>query len=265
MMGRLGSYGANPGMDGTASMEAWLNDRSSAAAATLLAKPTLTAEFLAGYDVLILQALETAEGAGSQWQFSADELAAFETWVRGGGGVIALTGYGGDPSEAAPTNQLLGFSGLQYAGLSAAGDTAAPDSCPDSCCYCLGNSIPSTGWQASHAISANLTAVGAFYGRSVTVPANGAVVAQSGSTVLGATVEVDAGRVFMFHDEWVTYNSQWDGSGLTDDCRTEDPNHSCYDRHPANDYQVAQFWYNALLWVSGNRECFDIDVPEIIK
>lgn len=266
LVGRLGTYGATPGADGTASMATWLNDNSNGDAATILSKPTFNEEFLSQYDVIILQALENAEGAGQQWQFSADELTAFETWVRAGGGVIALTGYGALPDEATPTNQLLAFSGLQYAGLSGPGDTMNPGTCPDECCYCNGNSIPTTGWDPNHPISANITAVGAFYGRSITVPANGAIVAQAGGVVYGATVEVDMGRVFMFHDEWVTYNSQWTGADLTDDCRTTDPNHSCYNRHPTNDYQVPQFWYNALRWVS-NRECFDADDPlvQIIK
>ena len=29
-----------------------------------------------------------------------------------------------------------------------------------------------------------------------------------------AATGVDAGRVFVFHDEWITYNSQWTGAGL---------------------------------------------------
>lgn len=265
MFGRLPTYGAVPGMDGISAVEAWLNANSSAAAQTFVTKPTLTAEFLGNFDVIVLQALETVEGPGNQWQFSAEETAAFEAWVRAGGGVIALSGYGADPSEATPTNNLLAFSGLKYAGLTGPGDTALEGSCPDTCCYCNGNSIPSTGWVPAHPISANVTAVGAYYGRSVSAPAGAGIVAQMGSTVLGATVEVDAGRVFMFHDEWVTYTSQWDGTGLEDDCRYGDPNNACNDRYPANDYQVPQFWYNALRWVSGDVECFDIRDPEIIK
>ena len=267
LVGRLGDFGANPGMDGTASMETWLNDNSNGDAATFLTKPTFDEAFLGQYDVIILQALESAKGSANQWQFSAAEMAAFEAWVRAGGGVIALTGYSDDPAEAVTTNALLAFSGLQYAGLSTYGDTMTGEaSCPDGCCYCYGSSIPSRGWDAAHPISANLSAVGAYYGRSITVPANGAIVAQDGGKVLGATVEIDAGRVFMFHDEWVTYNSQWTGQDLPDDCRAEDPNGPCYDKHPLNDYQVPQFWYNALRWVS-NRECFDADDPvvEIIK
>ena len=265
MLGRLPTYGAVPGQDGISALEQWLNANSSAAASTHVTKPTLTAEFLANYDVLVLQAMETLEGAGNQWQFSAEEIAAFEAWVRQGGGVIALMGYGANPAEATPSNALLAFTGLQYSGLTGPGDTSLEGSCPNECCYCLGNSIPSAGWNAAHPISANMTAVGSYYGRSVSAPAGAETVASSGATILGATVQVDAGRVFMFHDEWVTYTSQWDGTGLTNDCRTEDPNHSCYNVHPSTTYQVPQFWYNALRWASSEVECFDIDVDDIIK
>lgn len=268
MIGRNGTFGAVPGEDSNSALVAWLNENSSAGAQAHLTKPTLTAEFLANYDVLILQALETSNGAevvGTQWQFTAEESAAFEAWVRAGGGVIALTGYGAFPEEAAPSNALLAFSGLQYSGLTGAGDTALEGSCPDDCCYCLGNSIPSLGWVATHPISANLTSVGAYYGRSLTAPATAEIVARTGTTTFGATVLVDAGRVFMFHDEWVTYTSQWDGTGLEDDCRYGDPNNACNDIHPLNNYQVPQFWYNALKWASGDVACFDIRDPEIIK
>jgi hypothetical protein len=266
MFGRLGTYGAVPGMDSNAALEAWLDANSSAAADTMLTKPTLTAEFLANYDVIILQALESLEGAGQQWQFSADEIAAFEAWVRAGGGVISLMGYGAYPDEAGPTNALLAFTGLQYSGLTGPGDTADPDTCPNECCYCLGNSIATTGWDATHPISANITAVGAFWGRSITMGANTQLVAKVGSKTFGATAQVDAGRVFAFHDEWVTYTSQWDGTGLEDDCRDiTDPNHSCLDVHPSTEYQVPQFWYNSLRWASGDVACFDINNDDIIK
>ena len=153
---------------------------------------------------------------------------------------------------------LIGFSGLAYAGLTGPGDTAT--AADDTCAYCRGNSYSQGGWNSAHPIAREITAVGALYGRSVSVPPNGEIVAQAGAQVFGATVQVDAGRVFMFHDEWVTYTSQWDGSSLENDCRTiDDPNHSCLGVHPTTTYQVPQFWYNALRWVSGDPECFDIE------
>jgi hypothetical protein len=176
--------------------------------------------------------------------------------------VISLTGYGGQPAEVEPTHALLGFSGLSYAGLSGAGDTHG--TADPNCGYCLGNSSIQGGWNADHPISREVSAVGAFWGRSVNAPAGAQIVAQEGAKILGATVQVDAGRVFMFHDEWVTYTSQWNGETLAEDCR-DLTNHSCAGVHPTTTYQVPQFWYNALRWVSGEPECFNIDDPVIVR
>ena len=108
-----------------------------------------------------------------------------------------------------------------------------------------------------------MTAVGAFHGRSVNAPAGAEIVASQGALVYGATVQVDNGRVFMFADEWVSYTSQWTGAGVADDCMN-DPNHSCYGTSAATSYQVPQFWYNAIVWVSGGIDCFDIEEPTIV-
>lgn len=250
VMGRLPTYGAVPGMDSTARLQEWLNSKSTAMVQTYVNDTPITAEFLAQYDVLVLQALEAREG-GPYWQLDAAEVAAFETWVRGGGGVITLTGYGADPREVDPTNQLLAFTGLSYA----KDDIWITGSCPDNDCCCTSNSVPVIGWNPMHPVAANITRVGAFYGRSVL--GAGDIVAQ-GSTVYGATKQMDMGRVFMFADEWVTYTSQWDGTGA-DTCAMDPAHNYCTNRLAPQYYQVPQFWYNAIKWVSGDRECFDFD------
>ena len=224
-------------------------------------KPAITADFLAQFDVIILEDPRAVKD-GPKWAYTADEIAAVEAWVRGGPhGIIALTGYSADAGEIDPTNQLLAFSGLQYTTTDTLGTN------PDTTCgYCLGNSVPEKEWNAAHLISKNITAVGAFHGRAITVNNPAAeTVTTTGTTILGASVQVDQGRVFMFHDEWVTYTSQWDGTGLTDDCRTLDANHTCKNVHPSLTYQTSTFWYNALRWVSGEPQCFDINDETIIK
>ena len=85
----------------------------------------------------------------------------------------------------------------------------------------------------------------------------GDVVAQ-GASVYGATKQMDLGRVFLFADEWVTYTSQWDGTGA-DTCATDPAHNLCAGRLAPQYYQVPQFWYNAIKWASGDRECFDFD------
>jgi len=264
MFGRPPSYGAmQNGTDNTDALKNWLNAHVKAGTSvdTVTTDTPITSDLLGKYDVIILQALEEREG-GPYWMFSSDELATFETWVRMGGGAIALTGYGAQAAEVNPTNQLLAFTGMSY------NMDDAFATCPDNCCYCAGSSIPVHGWHADHPIAANVTAVGAFHGR--TVNAGGAdLVASEGSAVYGATKSLDAGRVFLFFDEWVTYSSQWTQAagtgGFTPDASCSDPNNVCNGRTPTAGYQVPQFWYNALKWASGNATCFDFtaDVPVV--
>ena len=261
MFGRPPTYGAmQGGSDNTDALRSWLNAHVKAGTTVdvVATETELTAELLGKYDVVIVQALEEREG-GPYWSFSAGELAAFEAWVRAGGGVIALTGYGAQSQEVEPTNQLLAFTGLAF------NTDDAFASCPDNCCYCAGSSIPVLGWHPEHPLAANITAVGAFHGRSIAA-SDAALVASQGTAVYGATQQVDAGRVFFFFDEWVTYSSQWSqasgAGGFTPDASCSDPNNVCNGRTPAIGYQVPQFWYNALKWATDNAECFDF-TPDV--
>lgn len=255
--GGLGTFGAVPGQDGTDAISAWLNANSTGEAAYFASKPAITKEFLDQYDVVILQDL-------SGWPaFSADEKATFEAWVRAGGGVISLNGYSANGNEMANVNDLLAFTGLAYVANSDTANETQRASKLGVCEDCYGASVPQAGW-TSHPIGLNMKQVGAFHGRAVT---GGTPVCEEFGAVLGATAELDAGHVFMFHDEWVTYNSQWTGAGLVTDCR--DPQKSafgqCEMQHPLVTYSNAQFWYNSLLWASGDVSCFDIRDGSIIK
>jgi hypothetical protein len=174
--------------------------------------------------------------------------------------VISLNGYSANGNEMNNVNALLAFAGLGYVPSS---DTVGEGY--NTCQYCYGSSAPMGGWVATHPIAANIKDVGAFHGRSITVGAGTEIVAETTEGVLGATAAVDSGRVFMFHDEWVTYNSQWTGAGVPTSCAYGDPNNNCNDKGPAQDYSSAQFWYNAILWASGNPTCFDITDPTIVK
>ena len=86
MLGRLPSYGAVPGQDNTAALQAWLNEKSTAEVDVHTTAVALTPEFLGQYDVLILQALEDQEG-GPQWSYTPAAAANLEAWVRNGGGL----------------------------------------------------------------------------------------------------------------------------------------------------------------------------------
>jgi hypothetical protein len=261
LFGRPPTYGAmQGGMDNTDALESWLNAHVKAGTTVdvVVADTEVTPALLERYDVIVLQALEEREG-GPYWSFSAGEAAAFEDWVHAGGGVVALTGYGAQAREVEPTNQLLAFTGMSFNTDDALG------TCPDNCCYCAGSSVPVLGWHADHPIAANITAVGAFHGRTIS-PGGGALVASEGTAVYGATQAIGAGRVFLFFDEWVTYSSQWTqaagAGGFTPDASCSDPNNVCNGRTPTAGYQVPQFWYNALKWASGDDACFDF-TPDV--
>jgi hypothetical protein len=253
--GALGTFGAVPGMDGTDAITAYLNENSSGEADYFASKPPINAESLAVYDVIILQDL-------SGWPaFTPDEMTAFDSWVRTGGGVISLNGYSADDNEMKNVNMLLAFTGMSYNIGSDTAGTAAANANP--CAYCYGSSVPVGGWVTTHPIAVNIKDVGAFHGRSISAP-EAEPVQRTTEGLLAAAKQVDMGRVFMFHDEWVTYNSQWTGQGIESTCLYNDPNNTCNDRHPTNDYTPAQFWFNSIKWVS-NKECFIIDDVTVIR
>lgn len=256
--GALGAYGAEGGTgEGQDAIVAWLNENSTGDADYFLAKPALTAEALGVYDVILIQDI-------SMWTaFTPDEKATFEAWVRAGGGVITLNGYSANNNEMANVNDLLGFTGLSYVPASDTANETQRATKLGVCEDCYGASVPQEGW-TTHPIGLNMKQVGAFHGRAVM---GGTPVAAEFGSTLGATAEVDLGHVFMFHDEWVTYNSQWTGAGLPTDC--SDPQYSangqCLTEHPLEQYTIPQFWYNSILWTSGAPECFVIDDDTIIR
>jgi hypothetical protein len=261
--GKPGTTGFMPGVDNTKAFENWLNDKSSATASMVTTHQKLTADFLAGFDVLILQDLEDANpktGSGPYWQFAADEVDAVAKWVNDGGGLIALTGYSGTANEVDPTNALLKFANISY------NKDDVLSMCPDMTtygpnCWCVGGSVPMKGWTAGDPIAANIKEVGAYYGRTITAGADAAVVASVGTSKYAVSKTVGKGKVFVFGDEWVTYTSQW-GAPLMQNSMMNDP---CYMAGAMQHYQVPQFWYNAIKWVAPPNTCFTIEDPAIIK
>ena len=109
-----------PGVWGDGSQTAfqeWLNSSSAGTAKVddYPAKPTFTADFLAGYNLIILAGLGDNSNNGPWWTFSASEVAAFQDWIENkGGGVISLSGYSNDNNEISAKNALLAFSGIAY-------------------------------------------------------------------------------------------------------------------------------------------------------
>ncbi len=238
----------------------WLNSKSTAAVDMYTTHPTLTTDFLAKYDVLLVQWL-TDSNAGPYWTFTDDEVAALQTWVNGGGGLITLSGYDSNSQEVVPLNRLLSFTDISYN----MDDVLA--ACPTDVanrCYCWGNSVPLGPWAAGP-IGKNIKQVGAFHGRSVN-PGSASVDCSDASHAYAVHETIGKGRIVAYTDEWVTYTSQWLGtSSVNTSSMYTDPNNLCYEQSAANVFQVPQFWFNVISWEAQSKCVFMLQDPSVVQ
>ena len=280
-LGYGGHTGAGLAMGGTANTQAfvsYLNTQGNALFAqvgcgtdigcTSPDKPNFAdGSFLPNYDVLIFQWMASAlmpvkdtggtvqgyEGS-SYWTFSQPELDALKAWVMAGGGVIVLSGFDYQTNEIGPANQILtaltdiSLTGTVTYGMNETGNAE----------FCLGDSDPVTGWApAPDPLSENIRAVGAFDGRTIQAGANAVIDCQDNTYgICAAHEDVGQGHVYVFTDEWVTYTSQWNPP-------TQPATYCSVDGSTANGdfpavqaaYQVPQFWFNAIRYVSQATGC----------
>ncbi len=266
----------------------WLtgNSGGSAVVDMISTKPTLNAEFLNQYDILVVANV-------SQWSFSADEKAAVASWSQeSGGGIITLTGFVSNAAEAASSSQLIEFSGVSYTSTIAAegGQGQVPvyykDDLNTDRSKCL-SSPQNRDAQITTSIrfeplespfenlTTNLDYVGAFIGFGVNAPEDATVVAtdpMSKQPIAVAKEVNQKGRVFAWGDEWVIFKNQWEDPGPPDDTNMNE-NNVCW-QPTAGDgagffhtvqtlYQSKQFWYNIINWVAPPNECFVIEDDEV--
>jgi hypothetical protein len=282
-LGYGGHTGSQLGMGGTDNTQAfvnYLNAQSSALFAqvgcgtdigcTSPNKPNFAdSSFLPNYDVLIFQWMAgsltpvtssagTTEGyqGANYWTFSQTELDALKVWVLAGGGVIILSGYDYSSDELTPTNQVLtALTDLSYTATDTYGMTETGNAE-----FCLGDSDPVTGWApAPDKLGANITAVGAFHGRTIQVPNGSTAVVDCQDNTFGVCAvheDVGNGHVYVYTDEWVTYTSQWNPP-------TQPATYCSLDGSTANGdfpavesaYQVPQFWANAISYAAQATMC----------
>ncbi|MCC6902537.1 MAG: hypothetical protein IT377_26435 [Polyangiaceae bacterium] len=216
---RIGTLG-EPGTVGQPNVfDAWLAARSTYGTTPLKDK-TITAAVLAEFQVIVSQNVSVNHA------YSAAEVSALATWVKAGGGFMTLIGYAG-PSEIQNVNQLLAPFGMSYGPEQILQKSGA-------------NTIPVTNW-VKHPVTNGVSQIGVDNG----YPVNGAGLALASEqswTVLRAQ-EVTSGKVLMWGDEWLTFDSEWKG-------------------HP--EYQVELFWLNALKWLTPANNC-QVPIPPSIK
>jgi hypothetical protein len=272
--------------DDTALFQNWLNTQSTAKVDSFdTMKPTLTAEFLAKYDVIILQWM-VANGMqnndGAPWQFSSEEVAALQDWVNKGGGIIALNGYqcpgnGCTIYDVTATNQLLSFTDIQFVAddiLDPMG--AGQPSCPD--CYCWGGPLPagaalgdggtaapgSCTWDQTSPIGAHVSALPAYVARSIKSTTASVDCSVGGTKSFAVHEQIGMGHVVAFGDEWVTYSGEWAGVSACLNLPYDSGYDPCYQKSAAQVFQIPQFWYNAIKYAASSVACFTIMQPGII-
>jgi hypothetical protein len=270
-LGQPASYGKNSGADSTDAFQDSLNSNTGGTATMVMLKTfkhfTDATVQLEKYKVIIMQALEDNEYTGL-WSYTKDDAAALRDWVKNGGALITMTGYGGNTTEVDPLNQLLGKDADNWSGISYNADDTF-NSCPNNMCYCAYSSVAFDGWQTSctecAAITKNhdgtlLGKVGIFHGRSINCTGSDCQVFAKDSSYgnVGVAKIVGNGRVLAWASSWVTYTSQW---GLTPDSKFDSTNSAqCNGYTPYSSYTVPQFWYNVFRWTA-QTSCFTIDIP----
>jgi hypothetical protein len=261
-LGQPGQTGSATGNNGdTNAFQTYMDTNTNATMTILRTFTHLTDSLLSQYDVVILQALQDQTGTAQTWTYDASDVAALEKWVRGGGAIIAMSGYGLNTAEVNPVNQLLAFSGISF------GTDNTFSRCPNNLCSCTDNSVPFSNWLSNYAdnpaITHDLKAIGIYYGRSVNCSGSGCQVfatdPSTGGGNVGVAEVIDKGRVLAWGDEWVTYTSQWGLTATQWDDATAYP--QCVGHTAQSSYSVPQFWNNVFKWVAPAITCFTITQP----
>lgn len=198
----------------------WLDSRSDNGAAHL-GDQEITSELLAGFQVVVIQDLRGRT-------YSDAEVEALNAWIAGGGGLMTLIGYG-DSSERTNVNALLEPTGLSYGSqgiLAKNGDVTRP-----------------VNTWFEHATSNGVMSIGVDNGYPVL--GAGTVVAEEDGHVVARALTVEDGRVFVWGDEWITYNSEWEGEA-------------------AENYQVERFWLNVIKWLTPANTC-QVPIPTTVR
>jgi hypothetical protein len=194
-----------PGGLASSQFQQWLIDRGSSA--DRIDPALVDATVLDAYDVVILDQLTR--------EYTAAEATAFDTWVSAGGGLMSMTGHTASTVSAQQwPNSILGPMGLTYQGALLNG--------------------PVTSFEL-HPISVGLTSVTFLGGFEVVAdnPAvNDVVGTLPGGQVAGMAQERGAGKIFVWGDEWIEYDSEWESLP-----------------------EITQLWVNIFEWITPVSLC----------
>jgi hypothetical protein len=210
-----------PWSDGGNVFKAWLNSRTPMPA-TELGDQALTDELLRPFQAIFVLYVSTRELSGNgrtlpaHHTFSDDEVAAFERWVRRGGGVMTTIGYtGAESSEEVNVNRLLAPLGMGYSTSKLELEGSIED------------------WE-QHPLTDAVMRIVTMNGVEPEGPSGSTLARDASQRVALQVSQPDQGHVVVWGDEWITYDSQW---------------------RMVQDQQVERFWLNILKWLSPDQVC----------
>jgi hypothetical protein len=224
----LGTIG--PWSNGGNVFAAWLSARSPMGSVSL-GDQVVTEDLLRPFQIVVSLHVGTMAVQGNNNRnvpanhaFSDAEAAAFLSWVNNGGGAMTTIGYSpNEAQEVVNVNKLLATVGLGYSPT----NTQL-------------NGLVNTWMQ--HPVTMGIRSINTQNG---TEPADGGTTLATGSGQRLAlkVAESGKGKVIVWGDEWITYDSEWVDT----------------------DQQVELFWVNILKWLSPANRCQVPIPPDIIR
>jgi hypothetical protein len=221
-----------PWSNGGNIFSSWLDARSPQGAVAL-DDQVLTDEVLAPHQVIVIlhvamTAVSNNEGtvtSAAHHPFLPAEADAFQRWVENGGGVMTTIGYTGDEgSEVQNVNRLLGTVGMGYSTTN----------------------LDLTGFiqdWSPHPVTEGVSNI--FTDNGVEPAGDGMTVGTGdGDRPALQVKQASNGRVVVWGDEWITYDSEW---------------------QDLEEQQVELFWLNILKWLSPPNECQVPIPPSVVE
>jgi hypothetical protein len=222
----IGAIG--PWSNGGNVFKTWLSTRSPTGAVEL-GDQVLTDALLSHYQVIVVLHVGNVKVDGNSrsveahHEFTADEAAALARWVRAGGGLMSTIGYGDENSEVVNVNRLLTPHGMAYSTTKKATDGFVQQ------------------WE-THPISENVKKIRTANGVEPDGPMGMTLARDGASRVALQVTQAQDGRVAVWGDEWITYDSEWNDT---------------------TDQQVDRLWLNLLKWLSPPKVC-QVMLPPIV-
>lgn len=222
----IGAIG--PWSDGGNVFKTWLGSRSPIGAMEL-GNQVITDALLSRFQIIVvlyvgnMQINGNGRSVEAHHEFTADEAAALERWVRAGGGLMSTIGYGDENSEVVNVNRLLTPLGMGYSTTKKDTDGFIEQ------------------WEA-HAVTENIKKIRTANGVQPEGAQGMTLARDSGSRVALQVTQANTGRVAVWGDEWITYDSEW---------------------HDTTDQQVDRLWLNMLKWLSPPKVC-QVVLPPIV-